>query len=294
MSFLRSIRTFTDWLSRPILGSGRVKRIVLFNDTSLLEPHFGPHLVVQTIREQLAKRDIEIIGALHRDALPQDNRQLLTRADLVLINGEGSIHHGRCGHLVEVARDYPAALINCVYQENPPNDALSHFRYIAARESLSARHLIECGARDVEVVPDLMFASSLLTGWVRGEATIDIGLTDNVVNCEAGHKPFVNDPADYLRWLSQHRRIVCGRYHAAVACCVLGIPFSCWPSNTWKIEGMLQDLGLPHLHFKSQQEAVQSCPVSFIPEWKERIDSYVRGAQTKIASLFERLARLAT
>jgi hypothetical protein len=264
-------------------------RVVLYNDTALINSHFGPQLVVHTIREQLAKRGVELIGSLHRDAVPQDNRALLSRADLVVVNGEGSIHHGKCCHLIDIAREYPAALINCVYQENSANDALSQFRLIAARESRSARHLLDCGATAVDVVPDLMFGSTILRGFVRGEPAFDLGMTDNVVNRESGQSPFVSNAADYLHWLSRHRRMVCGRYHAAVACSVLGIPFTCWPSNTWKIDGMLEDMGLPELLFQTQQEAVQNCPTSFDAGTKAKIDTYVTNARKKIDSLFERL-----
>jgi hypothetical protein len=264
-------------------------RVVLYNDTALINTHFGPQLVVQTVREQFAKHGVELIGSLHRDARPQDNRALLSRADLVIVNGEGSVHHGKCGHLIDLANEYPAALINCVYQDNSPNEGLPKFRLIAARESRSARHLLECGAIEVQVVPDLMFGSTILREFVPDEPVFDLGMTDNVTNRESGHPPFVSDATDYLRWLSQHRRMVCGRYHAAVACGVLGIPFTCWPSNTWKIEGMLDDIGLPELLCQTQQEAVENCPVSFDAESKEKIGRYIAAAQIKIDSLFAQL-----
>src|SRR5688572_3648840 len=102
-------------------------RVLIYNETSLINSHFGPRLVMETVRAQLAKRGVEIVGSLHRDALPSDNRELLSRADVVVINGEGSIHHGRCTHLIEIANEYPAALINCVFQENQPHTALARF-----------------------------------------------------------------------------------------------------------------------------------------------------------------------
>lgn len=266
-------------------------RVVLYNDTSLINSHFGPQLVMQAAREKLAERGVRIIASMHRDASPADNRAVLQQADLVIVNGEGSIHHGKCRHLVEIAKDYRAALINCVYEENPPDDVLSKFRYIAARESKSARHLQACGAAQVEVVPDLMFGSRLLREWKRTPPIRDIGLTDNVVDRESGQQPFMPAPADYIEWLAQHRRIVCGRYHAAVACCVLGIPFTCWPSNTWKIEGMLEDMGLPYLCYPTQQAAKENCPRSLDSETRRKIDGYVSNARAKIDAMFDRLIK---
>jgi hypothetical protein len=267
-------------------------RVVLYNDTALINSHFGPQCVVQTFREQLVTRGVELIGSLHRDALPKDNRTLLSQADLVIVNGEGSIHHEQCSHLIDIASEYPAALINCVYQENSPNEALLKFRFVAARESRSARHLQDCGATAVEVVPDLMFGCSILREFVRDEPEFDLGMTDNVMNRESGHPPFVANATDYLHWLSRHRRVVCGRYHSAVACSVLGIPFTCWPSNTWKIEGMLEDMGVPELLFQTQQEAVANCPISFGEEIKKKISRYVATARRKIDLLFEELIGL--
>jgi hypothetical protein len=266
-------------------------RVVLYNDTTLLSSHFGPQLVVRTIREQFAQRGVELCGTLHRDALPSENRTLLARADLVLVNGEGSIHHGRCRHLIDIADQYPSALINCVFQDNEPHGPLAKFICVAARETRSARHLKECGALQVQVVPDLMFSSTLLRGWHRGTPDCDLGLTDNVLNRESGHSPFTPDPAKYLKWLTRHRRIVCGRYHAAVACCVLGIPFTCWPSNTWKIEAMMDDIGLPNLVFHSQEEAARNCLPSFGQPSRQAIRDYVQLARSKIEQLFDQLCK---
>jgi hypothetical protein len=265
-------------------------RVLIYNDTTLINSHFGPRLVMETAREQLAKRGVEVVGSLHRDALPRDNSELLSRADLVVVNGEGSIHHGRCAHLLEIASEYPAVLINCVFQENQPHKSLAKFRLIAARESYSAAHLRECGAENVIVVPDLMFHSPTLRNWRGGEPTQDIGITDNVLDRQFGFQPFADDPTEYLKWLSSHRRVVCGRFHAAVACCVLGIPFSCWPSNTWKTEGMLEDMGLPHLCCKTQEEAVRQCPIFFNENTKLKIRTYAATAQHQIEAMFNRIA----
>ena len=263
-------------------------RVVLYNDTSLINSHFGPQLVVATVRDQLARRGSELIGSLHRDALPADNRKLLSRADLVIVNGEGSIHHGRCPHLIDLAKDFPAVLINCVFQENLSNPALARFRIVTARESLSAAHLLQCGAVAVDIVPDLMFATPLLVNWQRGsESKNDMGLTDNVTNRESGFSPFVDHAVEYLDWLASHRRVVCGRYHAAVACCVLGIPFTCWASNTWKIEGMLADMELPELCHATQEAAIRHCPASFDAATAGKVQNYVQRARQSIETHFD-------
>ena len=154
-------------------------KVVLVNDTSLFNTHFGCQLVGQTIREQCARVGLDIISSLPLDFDMKMAKPWLQRADLVVINGEGSIHHRRHTDLLKLADAYPSALINCVYQENGNQPSLNNFRYISARESLSANEIRVNGA-DCNVVPDLIFASTLLGSIVRPPANLQLGITDNV------------------------------------------------------------------------------------------------------------------
>ena len=88
-----------------------------------------------------------------------------------MINGEGSIHHGKYLHLIRLASKYPTVLVNCVYQENPEMPELKNLLYIAARESLSAKEIRNQGV-NCEVVPDVMFASSMLRAFPKPMATV--------------------------------------------------------------------------------------------------------------------------
>ncbi|MCU0767502.1 MAG: polysaccharide pyruvyl transferase family protein [Gammaproteobacteria bacterium] len=141
---------------------------VLVNDTSV-SGHAGCVLVVDQIRRLAAEQGIRFTAACplrsHWHSLEAD----LLRADLCIVNGEGTIHHsGKTGlALVEAAtwcrrHQIPCALINAVYQEN---DERFHrhtrsFDRVYVRESLSRQSLAEQGI-DAQVVPDLTLSASV-------------------------------------------------------------------------------------------------------------------------------------
>ena len=275
-------------------------KVVFIGDTSLNSPHFGCQLVGQTFREQFSRTGLQLIASLPYDFsnLPGAS-ETLKDADLLVINGEGSIHHGRYHHLIQLASKYPCALVNCVYQENPVWPELKEFLYISARESLSANE-IRSQDIDCHVVPDVLFASSLLNSFVCQGATKDYGVTDSAqktsyhfgpfkLRLRLGLSPKQKMIADYLNFLCLHKSLCIGRFHAAIAASVLGIPFSTWDSNTWKMRGLMQDMGLPHLHFANRKEAMAAIPQEFDP----KISVFVEQAKQKIETMFDTLASLA-
>jgi hypothetical protein len=276
-------------------------KIVFVGDTSLRTPHFGCQLVGQTFREQFTRVGVDLIASLPtKIEMISDYRRYLEQADLVVINGEGSIHHGRFQNLVDLAGDYPCALVNCVYQENPENPNLKKFKWISARESMSAAAISEQGV-NVEVVPDVLFASSFLRSYVPVTQVVkDFGFTDcaeKVVRrlgpmrfrYRPGFSPKTKVVGDYLNFLASHKRMAIGRFHAAICCSVMGIPFSTWDSNTWKTEGLMYDMGVPQLHFGSRDEALKNAPEVFPDE----IVHFRSDARRRIELMFDQLAEIA-
>jgi len=275
-------------------------RIVFIGDTSLGSPHFGCQLVGQTFREQFGRTRVELIASLPYDLDKYHGfEQILKNADLLVINGEGSIHHGRFHHLIKLASEYPSALVNCVYQENPIWPELKDFLYVSTRESYSANEINSQGV-ECHVVPDVLFASSLLNSFIHHEPIKDFGFTDNAqkttfkfgpfkLRLRLGRSPKQTIVADYLSFLCQHKRMCIGRFHAAIAASVLGIPFSTWDSNTWKMRGLMQDMGLSHLHFNNREEAMKAVPLEFDPT----ISEFVEQAKVKIETMFDTLASIA-
>ncbi|MDP4611534.1 MAG: polysaccharide pyruvyl transferase family protein [Opitutales bacterium] len=276
-------------------------KVVFVGDTSLRTPHFGCQLVGQTFREQFVRVGMELIASLPTSFERASNwRTHFDRADLIVINGEGSIHHGRFQELIDLASKFPVALVNCVYQENPENPNLLKLKYVSARESMSANALIQLGA-EAEVVPDVLFASSFLRSFVPlNSADKEIGVTDSAkkeiksfgpfsIRYRPGYSPKAKVVGDYLHYLTSHKRMCIGRFHAVIAASVLEIPFSCWDSNTWKTEGLMKDMGVAHLHFSSRKEAMANVPLEFPSE----IRQFSQDARLRVEAMFNRLAEIA-
>ena len=263
-------------------------KVVLVNDTSLYAPHFGCQLAGQTLREQFARTDLKLIAAFPRKFDMRVASPYLDAADLVIINAEGTFHHGRHMELLELARTRPCALINGVYQDNGDQPDLKDFQYISMRESLSANEVRKQGVA-CKVIPDLLFASTLLRAVPELNRDIDLGITDNVVNHMAGFSPNGDLAYQALHKIARCEKICAGRFHAAVAAAVMRVPFSTWDSNTWKTRGLMLDMNLAHLHFDSQTEAIQNAPETF----DDSIDPYVQSAQRRINDMFDVLAKIA-
>jgi Polysaccharide pyruvyl transferase len=120
---------------------------------------------------------------------------VLGRAALVVLNGEGSIHHdnpaGR--RLLEIGaavRDANkrVALINAGWDDNGAEltDMLASFDIIAARDQKAAEQMAKRGA-EVRVVPDLsIYAVEALANNLQGASFCGgIGVTDNVDRIKA-------------------------------------------------------------------------------------------------------------
>ncbi len=276
-------------------------KVIFVGDTSLRYNHFGCQMVGQAFREQFSRVGLNLIASLPTNFYEtiSDWKELLTKADLVVVNGEGSIHHGRYQNLIDLACEFPCALVNCVFQENPENHNILKFKYISTRESYSAFALQEHGVKP-NIVPDVIFVSSLLNSFIpETTQTKQYGFTDSVVKIKRRLGPFrIRDNAfsaetkvvgDYLNFLASHRGLAVGRFHATICCSVMGIPFSTYNSNTWKIQGLMKDMGIPHLHFELRQDAKRAIPKAL----PQSVTDYCVSAHIKVKNMFDELATIA-
>lgn len=140
-------------------------KAILINDTRS-ECHHGCSTVYETIA-QLAKRstiDILATAPVHRD-WRTDKRVLAAfdECDVVIVNGEGTIHHDRpAGRWLlaagELARSTgkKSALINTTWQENGPAliELAHNFDIVSVRESASECELRSHGI-NARRIPDL-------------------------------------------------------------------------------------------------------------------------------------------
>ena len=254
----------------------------LLNDTSV-SGHPGCVTVMQVIRRELAARNVRVAGtwpvALDRkwglDLLPS-----LARSSVVVVNGEGTIHHTdqrwAARQLIESARYLKQRratkvfLINATLEAVAPEDEgyLHDFDQVFVRENRSLKYLQSLGIADATMVPDLSLLSHHERPTTRSEQTV---VTDSVLpqisaklaayaeRASLSFQPMQPwRPVSYLRWAVGSRRpevdarayyrllagargVVTGRFHAALFCLHARTPFLAVASNTSKIQQALLD-----------------------------------------------------
>lgn len=172
----------------------RGKRVVLMNHTDLLGHHFGCARVMRQIEEGLTARGCEIVGRLDGKLDWQRDREALAvlgGSDAIVINGEGTLHHGRrkATWLMEVAshpvtRGKELALINALYQDNPDSwrPLIRGFTHLYARDSRSAAQMSAHAGRPVPWFGDLSTSAGALP---EGGARRGILVSDSVRNSAA-------------------------------------------------------------------------------------------------------------
>ncbi|WP_175545305.1 polysaccharide pyruvyl transferase family protein [Thalassovita taeanensis] len=140
------------------------------NDTST-RYHHGCARVVRLLIDGLARHGVQVIArSPARNDWEHDKEFLaaLARADVIVINGEGTLHHGKADgeKLLRIATHpargaTPIALINALYEDNPPEwDArLSQIALLSARDSDSARALSDASGHQARWVPDLSLSA---------------------------------------------------------------------------------------------------------------------------------------
>jgi polysaccharide pyruvyl transferase WcaK-like protein len=142
-------------------------RAVLLNDTAFAA-HHGCRRVGAAIRHGLAKHGIVITASTLAGAVWDEDPDMLhalKAADLVVVNGEGTIHHGaeagaRLLRLLDhpVRQGRPVAFLNMLWQDNPAEWArqLTRADLVSVRDRRSQQVLGEAGIEAV-FAPDFSF-----------------------------------------------------------------------------------------------------------------------------------------
>lgn len=144
-------------------------RALLLNDTRS-EHHIGCELVIENTIRQCANHGITLVGTVPASEpnLATRVEEMLEQVDLILINGEGTMHHDRPRALelcqaAEMATKSGRRVVlfnSCWFDNVELNPFVSSFDLIFCRESRSAVAIRETGA-EVTVVPDLVFDTTL-------------------------------------------------------------------------------------------------------------------------------------
>jgi len=163
-----------------------MRPVIVLNDTRA-DQHFGCTAVMRALEAGLGNAGLQVALSLgtHVD-WRRDARfaRAIASASLIVVNGEGTLHHDRPAglRLLEVAAHartagVPSALINAGWQANGEAyaSAVRSFDLVSARDSHSAAELRATGV-ECRVVPDL----SLCTANPDTSARSGIGVTDSV------------------------------------------------------------------------------------------------------------------
>lgn len=280
-------------------------KFVILNDTRE-QPHFGCERVMRTIEELLARRDAEVTARAFGTDDWESNPRFLTAlrdCDAILINGEGTLHHGRArGERVlkvvdhPLRKEKPVYIVNALYQDNPPGWSryLEKVSLILTRDGKSHRALSRIYSGELHQALDfslhmphqagapqprqfLAFGDSVAPETTRllldkyrateGATFLPIMRTlksrrpeapaplrawrDFYIRLHArlcrrrdANMKFSADDRAFLRQLEYSTLHITGRFHGVCLSVLAGTPFLAVDSNSWKIEALLDDLGL--------------------------------------------------
>jgi polysaccharide pyruvyl transferase WcaK-like protein len=191
--------------------------------------------------------------------------------DAVVVNWEGTIHHGAgrdlLGLLAAAQRaGKPTLLVNAVFQEVEGFDeTLRRLDDFVVREPRSQAYATKRGFA-ARVVPDSYFAARFDSVGLDGYADRDV-VTDfhpartdvaSVLRTYSEEQGAVSLPlrgAETMHTWSKlpesirHSRVlITGRHHGVCLAIAAGLPFVALGSNTYKIEGMWEMLGNDRLY----------------------------------------------
>lgn len=264
------------------MTSRKKVKIALFNDTGNY-PHIGCKAVANAHNILIDSLNITVA---HRHFLNEftdlwngnlDSFQEIilgsflvdefSSVDAVVVNGEGTIHHGHGLHLLSIIGaaqklGKPTYLVNCVIQEIPSNCdyILKSLNDFTVRDLYSFQYLqtkrIKCrlvadsilGAQFNQGTEDSFYNKIVIMDCVSSckNTNISIKRALALLGDEAVYFPLEGSNSlgwqDVLKRLRSCRLIVTGRHHGLYLALMAKKPFVALPSNTWKIEGTMAAL----------------------------------------------------
>lgn len=145
------------------------KKVFVINDTSS-EMHHGCSRVMDNLYHLIRINGGIIVGSSpvgYDWRKNEKTKQQILSSDIVIVNGEGSIHHNSIAGvpLLDVASfcsnyGVKTALVNCLFQKMSDVNIskLKDFSFISVRDSFSQHELAELGIEST-ILPDLTFYS---------------------------------------------------------------------------------------------------------------------------------------
>lgn len=289
------------------------------------------------------------------DRWEKDQRFLkaLRVCDAILINGEGTLHHGRprAERVLKVVdhplrQGKPVYIVNALYQANPPEWSryLDKVDLILTRDSRSSRELSRVYSGPLHQALDLSmhvphpadsitsrqrlaFGDSVdpattqllvdayrktqgsvflpvmrtlksrrpswpapLRAWrdfyIHGHAKLNRWRDDSI--------RFVADDHAFLHELENSALHITGRFHGVCLSLLAQTPVLTVASNSWKIEALLDDLGLSRQRLITPQALreldMTQLRLDFSAQEKERMTEALAASRRMVESVFDRMA----
>ena len=241
-------------------------KIAIYNDCDINSyKHFGCELVMETFREQLNRVDCELVGTVTRNRYNNKGhvKKILDKADLVIVNGEGSLHHNRRNDILSVGQKWNSILINTVFQANDGN-GLKDFRYVSCRESYSANEAAKAGDINVDVIPDIIFTNKRL------QKLKLIGDKEHAVieHFKRGDISTNNNAEKFLNEMMRYRTISSVSFHSLIIAMILGQEIiKIIPTTTHKNDGLMKDYNSDENFISNSKEKINRL-FERLHEWK--------------------------
>ncbi len=277
---------------------------------------------MENLKALCDKYELEVVASFQDTDISDLNRfkESCKDVDFIIVNGEGTFHDDQpvaqnlmkaiC--MAKKKFHKKVYLINATWQRNVKlNRDLECFDKIFVRDSLSRAELAKEGIA-AEVVPDLSMYNSEKSRVKRADKSSVIYI-DSVyrelskkiaLKALLRRKQFyimgagnigkiltrlLKITANPIRTLdsedifAENNLIVSGRFHSICLALLHKTPFRCFSSNTYKIEGMLEDVGLDVNKFViSSKELWNIQFMEFTDLEKNMIDKYVTSVNYKI------------
>lgn len=252
---------------RLLKARSRKPRLRILGDHSKF--HGGCKAVMRTLRRIALSKGWRVVG--DRDDY-----------DALLVNGEGSMHHGgkrfhKKMQSLESALECgkPAYLVNSVWQDNPSDydRVLRQLSGVFVREVYSQTQLLEKHGVRATVLPDASYFDQpprfLRTHQFGNRPAVTDFLVEpkringrrNVFKRldnrfpEAACLPFTDwSWGKTVASLRTAKYLITGRHHAVYAACVARVPFIASEGNTHKIGGLVHSAGADIRVASSPQE----------------------------------------
>lgn len=246
-------------------------RAIVFNDTSRF--HHGCSAVMRVLHHELEQAGVEVLETVYgntwalQKAYPDYRQSSWQEADLVVINGEGTMHDDAklavyyMDEVINKCTGKKLALVNTLWHRMSPHYAknLAVADLITVREPLSCREL---GLESSVTMPDLSYYEVPVYGKLPDQGLVkgtfykrvfdDLEL-DGKINIKR------EDWGVIVNKLRHAKACLTGKHHEVIACCVARCPFVTTSIDTHKIAGLGSYIGenLPQVDVQADAKTVR-------------------------------------